>query len=77
MVDGVGGMVGPELTGIAGRPSPAPERWPSTGEYVRASILEPDAYVVPGYSADMPAPDSLGLTAEDVEAVWAYLMTLR
>lgn len=76
LVNGVGGMVGPELTGVASRPTPDPGRWPSAEAYVRASILEPGTYLVPGYTADMPGPDKLGLAPQHVNDLVAYLMTL-
>ena len=76
-VAGVGGSVGPDLTTAGARPSPDPRRWPTPEAYILASLLEPDAYVVPRYTADMPAADALGLSRQDLEDLVAYLMTLR
>jgi len=77
MVNGVGGMVGPDLTGVGARPSRDPARWPTTEAYIRASIIEPKAYVVDDYGAVMLSADFLHLTAQNVDDVVAYLMTLR
>lgn len=77
LVNGVGGQVGPDLSGIAARASRDPARWPNPEAYFRASILDPDAYVVAGYTADMPPADTLGLSPQDVADLVAYLTTLR
>jgi mono/diheme cytochrome c family protein len=76
-VDGRGGDLGPDLTGIGARPSRDPERWPTTREYIRSSIRAPHAFIVPGYTAIMPGPETFGLDEQDVEYVVAYLASLR
>lgn len=75
-VAGVGGMVGPDLTEVGARPSRDPERWLITEDYIRASILEPDAFIVLGYDNMMPPPDRLGLSERDVSDIVDYLLTL-
>jgi mono/diheme cytochrome c family protein len=70
-------MVGPDLSQVGSRPPPDPGRWGSVSEYLRESIREPRAYLVPGYPADMPAATTLKLSGEDVEDLVAYLLTLR
>ena len=70
-------MVGPELTGIVARPSRDRSRWATSRDYIRASILDPDAYVAPRYTPDMPPADSLGLSSKDVDDLVAYLSSLR
>ncbi len=77
LVAGVGGMVGPDLSHLASRPLREAGRWSSVPEYVRESILQPRAYLVAGYPADMPAAATLGLSDRDVEDLLAYLLTLR
>ncbi|RMF50249.1 MAG: hydrogenase iron-sulfur subunit [Anaerolineae bacterium] len=70
-------LVGPSLAGVATR---AATRVPgmSAEEYLRQSILEPDAYVVEGYPAGQMVPH-LGdiLSKEQVDDLVAFLMTLK
>lgn len=75
-VEEVGGAVGPDLTEVGSAPSRDPDRWPTTEAYLRASLLEPRAYVVDGYTPVMPDPDALGLDPEAVEHLVAYLKSL-
>lgn len=77
LVNGVGGMVGPDLTGIAAKPLREPGRWPSADAYLRESIREPRAYLVTGYPPDMPSAAKLKLADRDVDDLVAYLLTLR
>ena len=70
-------MVGPSLSGLATRAS---ERVPGMDAraYITQSILEPSAYVVEGFPDGlMPKMLAGELSKEDVEAVVAYLLTLR
>ncbi len=60
---GVG--LGPELTHAGGI------HWPG---YLRRAILEPAAFLVPGYAAIMPPPS---LRPDEVEDLVAYLLTLH
>lgn len=70
-------LVGPSLAGIATR---AATRVPgmSAEEYIRQSILEPDAYVVAGFPPGLMVPN-LGeiLTPEQIDDLVAFLMTLK
>lgn len=82
-------MAGPTLAGIAGRT----EQLLASGQYkgkakdlvgyLRESVLEPSAHVVPGamYSADgvsfMPTTYAKDLTAAQVDQLAAYLSSLR
>lgn len=68
------GAVGPPLTGIA---STAANRVPGTSaeQYIRQSIMEPNAYVVPGFAPGlMPAGLASGREVDDLVA---FLMTQR
>ncbi|MEX1258975.1 MAG: c-type cytochrome [Gemmatimonadota bacterium] len=76
MIAGVGGMVGPDLSAVGSRPSRDPARWPTTEDYVRASLRNPADFVVDGYSPAMPPPDQLGITVEDIEILTRYLLAL-
>lgn len=70
-------LVGPSLYGVATR---AQTRVPgmSAEDYLRQSILEPDAYVVEGYPAGQMIPN-LGdiLTDSQLEDLIAFLLTLE
>jgi cytochrome c551/c552 len=68
--------VGPSLAGIA---NTAATRVPgmSAEDYIRQSILDPNAYVVPGFPANqMLNVYSERLTPDQIDALVAYLMTL-
>ena len=67
---GEGGVIGPALDGIAGR---------KTAEYLRQSLLEPNAAIAEEYKgpvSPMP-PINLLLGEQDLEDVMAYLLTLK
>ena len=68
--------VGPPLDHIgtvaAGRrPGVTPD------EYIRQSIVDPGAFVVPGYPDSMPRGLGDRLSGEDLAALVAYLSSLR
>ncbi len=70
-------IVGPSLAGVASR---AGSRVPGQDAetYLRDSILIPTAYTVEGFPEGiMPPTLSDQLSAEDLEAVVAYLLTLK
>ncbi|MDX1416457.1 MAG: cytochrome c [Candidatus Promineifilaceae bacterium] len=70
-------IVGPSLAGIASR---AESRIPGMDAeaYIRDSIMSPMAYTVEGF-AEGTMPESLKdeLSAQDLEAVIAFLLTLE
>lgn len=70
-------VVGPSLHGIA---SVAGSRVPgqSAEEYLRESIVDPDAYIVEGYQSGIMARtyDQL-LTPEQIDSLVAYMLTLE
>jgi ferredoxin/coenzyme F420-reducing hydrogenase delta subunit len=68
--------VGPSLAGIG---SIAAERVPglSAEEYLRQSILEPDAFVVDGFRPGLMLPVGEDLSEEELGHLLAYLLTLR
>jgi hypothetical protein len=49
----------------------------SVEEYLRESILDPGAYLVPGYQDSMPRGLGRDLSPTDLEALVAYLASLR
>jgi mono/diheme cytochrome c family protein len=63
---GVGSLAGEQVSGL------------SAEEYLRQSILEPNAHLVEGFSANiMPLVWSDVLTEEQVDDLIAFLMTLK
>lgn len=82
-------MVGPSMAGIGGRAEEIVASDDYMGSatdaesYIRESILNPNAYLVPGqtFSAGgvsfMPANTEDLLTPEEIDHLVAYLMTLR
>ena len=74
-IGGDGGRIGPELTHVA---SVAELRRPGApADYLRESIVSPGSYVVPGFTDTMPRGLALGLSGADLDALIAYLSTLR
>lgn len=69
-------IVGPSLAGIAGR---AIERVPglSAAEYLRASILDPGAYVVAGFQNVMAKNLGEVLNSDQINDIIAFLLTLE
>ncbi len=70
-------LVGPSLAGVATR---AAEREPgkSAEEYLRESILDPNAYVVEGFPEGV-MPQNFGdvLSEEEINDLVAFLLTLK
>ncbi|MFN2151777.1 MAG: c-type cytochrome [Anaerolineales bacterium] len=70
-------IVGPSLAGIASRAGKTVSG-ESAEEYLRESILKPDAHLVEGFPAGtMPQVWGEVLTSEQVNDLIAYLMTLK
>jgi nitric oxide reductase subunit C len=69
-------IVGPSLAGISARAgSTVPGL--SAEDYLRQSILEPDAYVVENFPASvMPKVWSTELSEEQIDQLVAYLLTI-
>ncbi|HEU5111669.1 MAG TPA: cytochrome c, partial [Acidimicrobiia bacterium] len=65
------GFVGPDLTGLADRAGNRVEGL-SAEEYVRQSVLDPQAYIVDGYGSQMPV---LPVDAEELDALIGYLLS--
>jgi len=49
----------------------------SAEEYIRQSILDPGAYLVPGYQDSMPRDLGRDLSPTDLDALVAYLLSLK
>jgi len=71
-----GSTAGPPLTHIA---TVAESRKPATSpeDYIRESVLDPGAYVVPGFPDTMPRGLARGLSQEDFDDLVRYLLTLK
>jgi mono/diheme cytochrome c family protein len=71
-----GRSTGPPLDHVG---SVAARRRPgmSAEEYIRQSILEPTAYEVPGYEGFLSRSFDPPLSAADLDALVAYLLTLQ
>lgn len=69
-------VIGPSLAGVATR---AESRVPGLDAqaYIEESILFPKAYLVEGFADTMPTNFAKELTSEELEAVVAFLMTLK
>ena len=73
-VGGVGGQTGPNLSQMA---SVAPTRKGTSAEdYIRESILQPQAFLVQGFPPVMPSFQGV-LSDQEVSQVVEYLMSLR
>ncbi|GAB4534803.1 MAG: hypothetical protein Fur0018_24800 [Anaerolineales bacterium] len=70
-------LVGPSLAGIAATAASRVDGM-SAEDYIRQSILEPEAYVVDGFVAGTMVPGwDKALSAADLDNLVAYLMTLK
>jgi len=69
-------IVGPPLIGIASRAGDTVQGLDAR-DYIRQSILEPGAYVREGFDDLMPKNFSVILSADEINAVISYLMTLK
>jgi mono/diheme cytochrome c family protein len=71
-----GQRIGPPLDHVG---AVAGERRPGMGAetYLRESILDPTAYLVPGYQDSMPRDLGRDLSPTDLEALVTYLASLR
>ncbi len=69
-------IVGPSLAGIAARAGDRVDGQDAR-TYIYTSVLNPDAYLVTGYENQMPTNFGKTLTGEDLDAVVAYLLTMK
>jgi cytochrome c2 len=68
-------IVGPSMAGIGERAANRVEGMEAR-EYIRASVMQPNAYVVEGFEELMPVTLAQELSEEELNAIIAYLMTL-
>ncbi len=76
VIDGEGGRLGPDLSHI-GTVAADREAGTSADEYIRRSIVDPGAYVVPGYNDVMPRGLARRLSDADLDALVLYLLSHR
>ncbi len=76
VIDGEGGRIGPDLSRI-GAVAAEREAGTSAEAYIRRSILDPGAYVVPGFSDVMPRGLARTLSDTDREALVQFLASHR
>jgi len=69
-------IIGPSLAGVATRAETRVEGL-NADEYIQMSILRPGDYVVEGYNNVMITNFSRELTSEDMNALVAFLLTLK
>ncbi len=65
------GFVGPDLTGLADRAGDRVEGL-AAEDYVRQSVLDPQAYIVDGYGPQMPV---LPVDTAELDALVEYLLS--
>jgi sulfur oxidation c-type cytochrome SoxX len=71
---GTAGTVGPKLDNVA---ADAQKAGQALEAYVKASILDPNAYVVPGFPKGVMPPDfQVSLTAQQIADVVAYIVAV-
>ncbi|HVR88190.1 MAG TPA: cytochrome c [Candidatus Limnocylindria bacterium] len=75
-IDSTGSTAGPDLTHIA-TVAAARRADQSAEAYIRESITDPGAYIVPGYPDTMGRGLARSLSEEDLAALIAYLLTLK
>jgi len=71
-----GQRLGPPLEHI-GTVAAARRPGVSAEEYIRQSFLDPGAYLVPGYQDSMPRDLGRDLSPTDLDALVAYLLSLK
>ena len=69
-------IIGPSLSGLATRAETRVEGQ-TADEYIQMSILRPGDYVVEGFNNVMIANFAKDLTSEDMNALVAFLLTLK
>ena len=72
----LGQRLGPPLDHIGAVAETRRPGAPAT-EYVRESIVDPGAYVVSGYNDSMPRDLGRDLSPTDLDALVAYLLSLK
>lgn len=69
-------IVGPSLAGVATRAETRIDDL-NARQYIHQSIVKPSAYVVDGFADLMPTKFGTSLSGEQLDALIAYLLTLK
>jgi mono/diheme cytochrome c family protein len=70
-------LIGPSLAGVATRAA-ATVPGLDAAAYLRQSVVDPDAYIVPGFPAGQMLPDFASVLGDDqIEHLVAFLLTLE
>lgn len=69
-------VVGPSLFGVGQRAGGRVEGL-AARDYIRTSILTPDAYIVDGFADLMPKQFGKKFSEEDIDSLIAFLMSLQ
>jgi cytochrome c oxidase subunit 2 len=71
-------IVGPSLAGVATRAA-GREPGKNAHDYLKESIVDPNAFIVPGFSKPSPMPGNFGqvYSDEQIESLVAFLMTQK
>lgn len=69
-------IVGPSLAGIAGRAETRIDGQDARA-YLYTAILDPNAFTVPGFSQLMPTTFGKTISGEDLDALVAFLLTMK
>lgn len=70
------GSIAPPIEGVATRAATR-ESGLSAEQYLHKSIVQPDAFIVPGFNPVMPKDLGQRMSAQDLADIIAYLMTLK
>lgn len=74
-IQGVGGQTGPELTHI-GTDAATMEPGKSAEQYMRESVLTPQAFIVPGFPPVMPSFQGV-ISDQELDDLVRYLLSLK
>lgn len=82
VIDAQGGRLGPDLSrigtiAVARKPEATPSARGVADAYIRESILDPGAYIVPGYNDVMPRGLARNLSQSDLDALVLFLREHR
>ncbi|MDP3064329.1 MAG: cytochrome c [Chloroflexota bacterium] len=68
--------IGPDLSGIGGLAATAKPGM-SAEAFIRESIVQPSAFITPGYPPIMPPDIAKGMSQPNLDALVAYLLSLK
>jgi cytochrome c oxidase subunit 2 len=70
------GTIGPNLDNLTAAAAKAGPKYKTPADYVKTSILDPNAYITPGYQPNiMPAKGGANLSDQQVNEIVTYLLS--